>query len=59
MRHMGFEDLAVRLYEYKPRHSGADVMHLGLKGKDISDALDRMEKRNFFSTGNKQNENLQ
>ena len=59
MRHMGFEDLAVRLYEYKPRYSGADVMHLGLKGKDISDALDRMEKSNFFSTGNKQNENLQ
>lgn len=50
MRRAGFADLASRLYDYKPRYSGSDVAGLGLRGRDISDELDRMEKENFFGS---------
>jgi hypothetical protein len=49
MIHFGFEDESKRLFEHKPKYTGADVADLGLKGKDISDKLDRMEKDNFFN----------
>jgi len=49
MSHFGFEDESKRLFEHKPKYTGADVAHLGLKGKDISDKLDQMEKENFFN----------
>ena len=49
MSYFGFEDESKRLFEHKPKYTGADVAHLGLKGKDISDKLDRMEKDNFFN----------
>lgn len=49
MRHFGLDDLATKLYEYKPKFSGSDVMNLGLKGKEISNKLDQIEKNNFFN----------
>ena len=49
MIYFGFEDESKRLFEHKPKYTGADVAHLGLKGKDISDKLDQMEKDNFFN----------
>lgn len=49
MSHFGFTKESNKLIDYKPRYSGADVVHLGLKGKDISDRLDDMEKENFFN----------
>ena len=49
MSHFGFEDESKRLFEHKPKYSGADVAHLGLKGKYISEKLDQMEKENFFN----------
>ena len=49
MIYFGFEDESKRLFEHKPKYTGADVVHLGLKGKDISDKLDQMEKDNFFN----------
>jgi len=49
MSYFGFEDESKKLFEHKPKYTGTDVAHLGLKGKDISDKLDRMEKDNFFN----------
>lgn len=49
MKYFGFENEASKLFDYKTKYSGADVMHLGLKGKDISDKLDEIEKDNFFN----------
>ena len=49
MKHFGFETESEKLFDYKPKYSGADVAHLGLKGKEISDKLDKIEKDNFFN----------
>jgi len=51
MQHFGMQDDAQRLYSYTPRYSGADVMNLGLRGREISNRLDQMEKENFYQKG--------
>ena len=42
------EELASRLYDYETKFTGQDVMGMGLKGKDISDKLDELEKARFL-----------
>ena len=42
------EELASRLYDFETKFTGQDVMGMGLKGKDISDKLDELEKARFL-----------
>ena len=42
------EELASKLYDYETKFTGQDVMGMGLKGKDISDKLDELEKARFL-----------